>query len=142
MDVLFVQWPQLIKKFPKAVYAGRIPISVVASGQSLRPPPSEDERKSFVLVTVGSTQFNALISAIDNRALVQQLKTMGYSGLHVQYGTDKHRLSSLIFLAGTGTPPKFLEEGVEDGFEIQIYSKKSSLTQEIAECSLVIGHAG
>lgn len=46
-----------------------------------------------------------------------------------------------IHLPGTGTPPSKLKE-CQGPFEIVIYSKKNTLKEEIANSSLLIGHAG
>lgn len=70
---------------------------VVASGQSLRAPPSPHARESYVLVTVGSTQFNELIEAIDNDEFLETIKAMGFKGLHIQYGKHYAQTPRLIY---------------------------------------------
>lgn len=80
-----------------------------------------------MLVTVGSTLFEDLTQAIDTPEFVKLLKKNGFNGLHVQYGK--------------GTCPSQIQS--LPSFEVVRYDyKKEGWKEEMANASLVIGHAG
>lgn len=81
-----------------------------------------------MLVTVGSTKFDALISSIENPKFIQKLKKAGYTGLHVQKG--KTDLES------------DLEKYSCESFEIKVFDYTHKWKDEIYNCNLIIGHAG
>jgi len=122
VNVLFVQWPSLLSRYPKAVYSGRIIHSKPLKLKS----NVLNENKSYVLVTVGTTLFPELISKIDSIKFGNLLKHLGYTGIHIQYGKGK--------------PPVNIQTTPD--FPCEIFDYKSDLTNEINQCSLVIGHAG
>jgi len=129
IDVLFVQWAPLLGKYKKAIYSGRMPLD--PRDQQVVFKKNEKEEKSYVLVTVGTTQFNELIKAIDTPKFCDLLKSMGYSGLRVQFGCGNN-----VYV------PHNLIDCETSNFEVKIFSKLPTLLPEITGCSLVIGHAG
>jgi len=78
------------------------------------------------LVTVGTTLFEELIHTIDSVKFGNFLKSLGYTGIHIQHGA--------------GAPPKEIQKTKE--FSIEIFPYKSDLTTEIQNADLIIGHAG
>jgi beta-1,4-N-acetylglucosaminyltransferase len=130
VDVLFVQWSPLLKKYKKAIYSGRMPLDS-KMGQKDVIKKNENEKKSYVFVTVGTTQFNELIKAIDTPKFCDLLKSMGYSGLQVQFGSGNN-----VYV------PQHLVDCETPNFEIKLFSKLPTIIPEITGSSLVIGHAG
>jgi beta-1,4-N-acetylglucosaminyltransferase len=121
VNVVFVQWPKLALRYPKAIYSGRI-----VPNQPLKLKPKESGEKSYVFVTVGTTKFPELIRTVDTVEFGNLLRDLGYTGIHIQYGND--------------TPPKNIQKTSQ--FSCQIFDYKSDLKEEVNNCSLVIGHAG
>jgi len=81
---LFVQWPNLLTRYPKAIYSGRV---LHNKPQKLK--LNGNEIKSYVLITVGTTLFPDLISKIDSLEFGKLLINLGYTGIHIQYGNGK-----------------------------------------------------
>jgi hypothetical protein len=84
--VLFVQWTPLMKIYKKAIYSGRMPLTQPNNSNNNLSTHASKPDLSYCLVTVGTTQFNELIQAIDNAKFCDLLKQKGFTGLHVQYG--------------------------------------------------------
>lgn len=80
--------------------------------------------KGYVLVTVGSTKFDELIEEVDSDSFVSTISSLGYKGIHIQYGRGQY------------IPHK------AKGTEIVAFDFKESLQKEIKEASLIISHAG
>jgi beta-1,4-N-acetylglucosaminyltransferase len=111
VDLFTVQWPQLLSIKPDAKYTGRLPLHDHYDNSSSSSPSSSsstylcdnDEnytaqcyidsdshpemKKSYVLITVGSTFFDQLIKTIDSVSFAKLLKGMGYTGMHIQIGS-------------------------------------------------------
>ncbi|KAK6107808.1 Glycosyltransferase 28 C-terminal domain family protein [Brugia pahangi] len=77
-------------------------------------------------VTVGSTEFDALIRVVVERKFLESLKEIGITDLLIQMGKGKIEL----------------EKGNHCGININYYRYKDDILQDIAEADLVIGHAG
>lgn len=77
-------------------------------------------------VTVGSTEFDALIAAIIEPKCLESLRKIGITDLLLQIGRGKIKL----------------EEGSYCGVNINFYRYKDNILCDIAEADLVIGHAG
>lgn len=131
VDVFFVQWPNLLEQSPYAIYSGRLPFSVTQdkATKMKNKAKSSDKDLGYVLVTVGSTQFDELIRAVDSVEFAQSLASLGFSGIHVQKGRGAY---SPVVLPGL----------VKANFEVAIFEYTSAWEKEIAGASLVIGHAG
>ncbi|GBF94213.1 UDP-N-acetylglucosamine transferase subunit [Raphidocelis subcapitata] len=91
-------------------------------------------RKS-VLVTVGTTKFEALIRAVDSRAFENALVAKGYSHLVIQKG------------AGEYAPRVLLPDGasaatLDSGLKVECFDFAPSLAAHVADAALVISHAG
>eukprot|EP01125_Pyxidicula_operculata_P011969 TRINITY_DN3922_c0_g1_i1.p1 TRINITY_DN3922_c0_g1~~TRINITY_DN3922_c0_g1_i1.p1 ORF type:complete len:403 (-),score=64.04 TRINITY_DN3922_c0_g1_i1:276-1484(-) len=140
VNTLYVQWPNLLIKYPNAIYAGRFPINnnnnnnnnnkkdgQTKSIKSKKTTSDDDKNNNnYVLITVGTTKFDELIRSIDSVQFGQILKKKGYKGVHIQYGGSKE--------------PKHIIN--TSNFECQIFDYRPSLIDEIKNASLIIGHAG
>lgn len=77
-------------------------------------------------VTVGTTQFDALIKAVVEEGTLEALRQMGYTKLTLQIGHGKF------------TPPV----GQHQGVSLSHFSLKPSIAEDFASADLVISHAG
>jgi beta-1,4-N-acetylglucosaminyltransferase len=86
-----------------------------------------------VLVTVGSTKFEALVKAVLSQPVLGALTQKGYSDVVVQCGnTQVDELE-----------PTDLERNVHrHGLDIYMWRFKPNLDEEYDAADLVIGHAG
>mmetsp|Transcript_25370 Transcript_25370/g.37418 ORF Transcript_25370/g.37418 Transcript_25370/m.37418 type:complete len:173 (-) Transcript_25370:95-613(-) len=83
-----------------------------------------------VFVTVGTTDFDALISVIDSQEFLDFLKTVKCERIEVQYGRGS-------------TAPSFLNENCSRyGIEFNSFRFKDSLAECMASSSFIICHAG
>jgi len=148
LEGFFIQWATagLPQKYPKAMYAGRIPIKDDKSAENMIMVQTQEEEEKkekekqkesnknnnenngYVVVTVGSTNFETLIEAMDSEEIVSKLSKLGYSGLHFQYGRGKYK-------------PSVAKSS--DSFEVVSFDFKPNLvTEEFEKASLIISHAG
>ncbi|KAI8470239.1 MAG: glycosyl transferase [Monoraphidium minutum] len=96
-------------------------------------PVSTRGRKS-VLVTVGTTKFEALIRAVDTQAFSDALVSKGYSRLVIQKGAGSYAPQLLL--------PPGAASGAFGGLEVECFDFAPSLAQHVADAALVISHAG
>jgi beta-1,4-N-acetylglucosaminyltransferase len=107
--------------------------------------------KSTVLVTVGTTKFDALTRAADSMSLARLLASQGYTKLVLQVGGCRNFLPSAL----VGEAEEFqqvelfsLEQGTEEGakdpmsFCVEWFRYMPNLADIIEESGLVISHAG
>jgi len=118
-----VEWPQLLKEYPRAVYIGRAP-HTQAEGQA--PGRAFGD---FALVTVGSTVFDELIQAIDCDEFLAVVQHLGFRKLTVQHGATALRLQCL-------------RTGPVGGVEVECLTYSPEVPRLIAEAGLVVSHAG
>eukprot|EP00667_Euglena_gracilis_P011964 EG_transcript_12253 len=120
-----VEWQQLAQLYPRAVWAGRDLERARQDGGG------EPERKygDFVLITVGSTKFDALIQAADCSDFLAAIRQLGFRKLKVQHGATTLHLRSL-------TP------GEVHGVEVECFAYDPDVPRMIATAGLVISHAG
>jgi UDP-N-acetylglucosamine:LPS N-acetylglucosamine transferase len=86
-----------------------------------------------VLITVGSTKFEALVKAALSQPILDALAQKGYTDVVVQCGN-----SQVDELASTD-----VERNVHrHGLDIHVWRFKPSLDEEYDAADLVIGHAG
>ncbi|RYY81991.1 hypothetical protein EON63_14285 [archaeon] len=83
-----------------------------------------------VLVTVGTTEFDELIKAIDNEAFLVEMLKVGCEKLLIQYGRGVYLPSQLPQLA-----PKY-------NITLTMFQFDPSLPTIISESNLMIGHCG
>ena len=114
-DLFFVQWQELVEKYPKAMYTGRL-----EGSRTGVLPTVKTKQGGYVLVTVGSTSFDGLIEHVDNLEFLELVRKLGYSGIHavrernvraqMLFGEQQFRRSSLPFqrIADRGDPKRFL----------------------------------
>mmetsp|Transcript_3110 Transcript_3110/g.4448 ORF Transcript_3110/g.4448 Transcript_3110/m.4448 type:complete len:97 (+) Transcript_3110:518-808(+) len=76
--------------------------------------------------TVGSTQFDELIMALDEERVQKALRDIGVTKLTVQYGRGRYRMTT-----GSG---RFLD--------VDAYDFKPSLHDDMTAADLIISHAG
>ena len=86
-----------------------------------------------VLVTVGSTKFDALVETALSQPVLNALSQKGYSDIVVQCG------NSQVDELGTADV-----EGIvhKYGLDVKVWRFKPSLDEEYDGADLVIGHAG
>jgi beta-1,4-N-acetylglucosaminyltransferase len=82
--------------------------------------------KSTCFITVGTTEFDALIKVIDTTECLNQLRKMGFHTLIIQYGRGKY-----IPLPGE-----------RHGIQIISYTFKPTLKEDMEKADLIISHAG
>lgn len=81
-----------------------------------------------VFVTVGTTQFNALIDAINTSEVAAALRRLGLRQLTVQIGSGHdHDLSNSTHYKG---------------IQVEVYSLKPTIKPDISSADLIISHAG
>nr|GAT44014.1 glycosyltransferase family 1 protein [Mycena chlorophos] len=80
----------------------------------------------LAFVTVGTFQFDALVDAVLDPALLKALRNKGYTRLVVQYGLYQE--------------PNAPTE--REGVQIELWPAKPSLSADFERADLVIGHAG
>lgn len=91
--------------------------------------------KMLAFVTVGSTQFDALVQAILSPSVLSTLRRKGYNQLVVQCGNSDFELASSIRGGG--------QLDVErEGIDIELWKFKPTLQREYEKADLVISHAG
>ncbi|KAJ9523190.1 hypothetical protein QJQ45_024082 [Haematococcus lacustris] len=88
-----------------------------------------------VLVTVGTTKFDALIKAVDNQAFVDALKQKGYSHLAVQKGNGSYFPKYLL-------PSGELEATLSNGVHVRCFDYQPNLNTIMQQAALIISHAG
>lgn len=83
-----------------------------------------------VFVTVGTTEFDQLITRLDRIEFLSCLQQHGYSRLIVQYGR------------GTHIPNVIIDESETFCISAECYRYKSSLEEDMKRADLVISHCG
>eukprot|EP01071_Lankesteria_metandrocarpae_P000016 Lankesteria_metandrocarpae@DN10022_c0_g1_i1.p1 len=91
-----------------------------------------------VFVTVGTTRFPELVSAVLAEGFTDLLLTLGYESLVVQGGSDvaADSYSCNRSLTATGS-----DRRIQD-LHIQLFSYKESIADDVADADVVITHAG
>lgn len=83
-----------------------------------------------VLVTVGTTEFNELIEAMDTAAFVQALRGLGTPRLVVQIGR------------GSYVPAVLPQECEAAGIEFECFRLKDTLTDDMRAADVIVSHCG
>ena len=89
-------------------------------------------------VTVGSTQFDPLITASLSPPVIKNLRAKGYTHLVVQCG--RYSASDVYELQNDKEGQSW--EFVRDDIQIEVWRYKPSLQQDFEAADLVISHAG
>lgn len=96
-----------------------------------------------VLVTVGTTRFDALTQAADSVDFLHALESKGYTRLIMQIGSSQY-VPHII--CPHSDPDSESDRGEytspETGFRVEWFRYTPSLKAVMSECSLVISHAG
>jgi hypothetical protein len=88
-----------------------------------------------VVITVGSTRFDALVEAALSRPVLNALTQKGYSDVVIQCGNSQ--------VDDASSPTERRERNVRRyGANIDVWKFKPSLDEEYDAADLVIGHAG
>jgi beta-1,4-N-acetylglucosaminyltransferase len=82
--------------------------------------------ESHVFVTVGTTQFNTLVSAVASKVALDWMVSCGFTSLTIQYGK--------------GQPPSF--DHNDWPIEVRAYDFAPSLEEDMHRADLIISHAG
>ncbi|ORC91028.1 putative glycosyltransferase family 28 protein [Trypanosoma theileri] len=135
-DVWTVHWQSLYDAYMKRRWGRNGSLFFVGTAKNeeemprLTTPQQLAEHSSnnepFAIVTVGSTQFNALIEAVDDDEVLRALSKLGIKRLFIQKGASSHevRLSNA------------------HGITIEVFSYRPKLQEMIRDAALVISHAG
>uniref|UniRef100_A0A6B2GAP3 UDP-N-acetylglucosamine transferase subunit ALG13 n=1 Tax=Myxobolus squamalis TaxID=59785 RepID=A0A6B2GAP3_MYXSQ len=82
---------------------------------------------NLVFVTVGTTSFPELVTAVSSKSFCLALKKTGIKKINIQYGN--------------GQPPDSLYFDANN-IEMSCFDFKNSLNKQFEECDVVISHAG
>lgn len=99
-------------------------------------------RRGALLVTVGTTRFEALVAAVSSAAFVAAVKARGYSTVLVQIGKGACKP------AQGGAAPARPEEArggfvdAETGVRVEWFRFAPSLDEHVKSADLVVSHAG
>ncbi|TFL07070.1 glycosyltransferase family 1 protein [Pterulicium gracile] len=85
-----------------------------------------------VFVTVGSTQFDALVQAVLSPDVLHALSSKGFTRLVLQSGNSASMNSEQLALL----------EASYSNLAIDVWKFKASLEEEVKEADLVVSHAG
>lgn len=88
-----------------------------------------------VLVTVGTTKFDALVKAVDRIDVAYTLVARGYTRLIIQKGAGKHQVQTLV-------PIGSQDNQLSNGLQIQVFDFAPSLAEFMQAADLIISHAG
>lgn len=88
-----------------------------------------------VLVTVGTTKFEALVKAVDTLDVADALVARGYSRLIIQKGAGKHQVQTLV-------PIGSQHHQLSNGLQVQVFEFAPSLADYMQAADLIISHAG
>ena len=118
-DTFLVQWIGLKRRFPRSIYAGRVP----EDPNNSLPAVTAGGGDGTAVVTVGSTQFDSLIEVCDNKLFLRVLKDIGIKKIIIQRGSGQYNISNIAGCC-----------------EVMRYSP--DLPSVIRTASLVISHSG
>lgn len=84
-----------------------------------------------VFITVGTTDFDSLIKAIDNVFFLECLQKHGFSNVQIQIGRGKYE-------------PQYLKEGtgISCNMKISWFRFKANLNEDMSSADLIISHCG
>lgn len=88
-----------------------------------------------VLVTVGTTKFDALVEAVDSHNVADVLVARGYTRLIIQKGAGKHHIQTLIPLGSQ-------HHQLSNGLHVEVFEFAPSLADYMQAADLIISHAG
>ncbi len=148
VDLFTVQWAPLVRG--KALYTGPFSMLAAASvtassktdatgfGKQQQQPPtwasrpliSSAGRQLQVLVTVGSTKFDALMRAVDTPAFFAAMQRRGVEEVLVQKGR-----SDYVFQTQTGS-------AAAHGVRLTVFDYRPFLQDLVRRVALVVSHAG
>jgi beta-1,4-N-acetylglucosaminyltransferase len=83
-----------------------------------------------IFITVGTTEFDQLIEAIDNLEFLVVLRDKGFTKLTIQLGR------------GTYEPSCLLNEASRLGIELDVFRFKPTLDEDMSTADLIVSHCG
>ena len=98
-------------------------------------------RCKTVLVTVGTTRFDALTRAVDSVEFIDILESKGYSKLIIQIGSSEHT-PRLVCPGSQEEIDRGEYTSPHTGFRVEWFRYTPSLKIIISNCSLIISNAG
>lgn len=128
-DCFTVQWPELLESYPRARYAGRL-----HSGNLplLASTDSTVHQTATAIVTVGSTQFDGLIRAVDKPEFLHFLQRLKIKRLQVQRGKGSYWPANLVDS----------HHVLEQQLEVEVVEYLPDLPSHLRKAALVVSHAG
>ncbi len=93
-----------------------------------------------MFVTVGSTKFEQLVDKVLSTPTLRLLRSFSYTRLVMQVGDGSHADANLAPLATL--PRGTLVHFVKEGMQIDAFTYKSSISDDLAAADLVLSHAG
>eukprot|EP00890_Picochlorum_soloecismus_P004938 jgi/Picsp_1/5445/NSC_02804-R1_protein len=100
------------------------------------------EKKTCVLLTVGSTRFDGLVKAIDDPKVVDILSSKGFRKLYIQIGASDHIPVNLCDVNACSFEADSGRQVHSNGFEVEWFRYTPSLASIMAMSGLIISHAG
>lgn len=91
-------------------------------------PKTFQKKEKIIFVTVGTTQFEKLVSSATSKVALEWMERQGFSSLIIQYGR--------------GAEPEIPPKKLRPSLSIQSYDFRPSLKADIEHADLVLSHAG
>lgn len=85
-----------------------------------------------MFVTVGSTRFDELIERILRDESISQLMELGFTKMILQIGSSNYNDQRL----------EEVRQECADSLDIELYSYKQSISEDIERADVIVGHAG
>lgn len=101
-----------------------------------------NRKNSTVLVTVGTTRFDALTRAADSLSLVRLLESYGYNRFVIQIGSSETFFPSELLGGGESLGEGAITRTPLGGFQVTCFRYAPTLKDIMDESGLVISHAG
>ena len=100
------------------------------------------EKKTCVLLTVGSTRFDSLVKAIDDPKVIEILASKGFRKFYIQIGASDHVPTKLCDINPCSFEADSGRQVHPNGFEVEWFRYTPSLAAIMAMSGLIISHAG
>eukprot|EP01104_Vermistella_antarctica_P005041 TRINITY_DN1544_c0_g1_i2.p1 TRINITY_DN1544_c0_g1~~TRINITY_DN1544_c0_g1_i2.p1 ORF type:complete len:203 (+),score=21.50 TRINITY_DN1544_c0_g1_i2:215-823(+) len=115
---------------------------VTSGHRSTQRHPGNGSCGSYILITVGTTDFDELIGAGSDEAFVQLAHKLGFDEIRLQIGRGAVPANPVFVLDSDHNVTSRQGELQEGGVRCTYYRLKQTLLEEIRNASLVVTHAG